>query len=371
MIDMNIEQIKKNLSKSWQKSMLDIAIIGFFLILFSEMFTFIMYVHYNLIEVGVSKYIFLRMAVPCLLNFLDVVFMLYVYKNTSNEWIQKHKEDLMCYALFFMCSIISIVHNHYHVIWIIPCLCQYVNSVYANKKGVRNINLLTYLLIIINVIIACFENEYAFDYIIMTALCGVAMIFIIYFLVKLLYTFHDEQMGYIKENYKKQMELIEELNIEPMTGLYNRNAFSEAIDKIVRKPEKQDSEKYLIMLDIDHFKRVNDTYGHICGDEVILSVANLIKGYMDLNIKGYRYGGEEFSIIAEEKSYKEVFNVAKEISALLSQTEYEFDKDFRITISAGIAKYKGTMLREEWISIADEALYRAKENGRNQIQTIL
>ena len=205
----------------------------------------------------------------------------------------------------------------------------------------------------------------------MTALCGVAMIFIIYFLVKLLYTFHDEQMGYIKENYKKQMELIEELNIEPMTGLYNRNAFSEAIDKIVRKPEKQDSEKYLIMLDIDHFKRVNDTYGHICGDEVILSVANLIKGYMDLNIKGYRYGGEEFSIIAEEKSYKEVFNVAKEISALLSQTEYEFDKDFRITISAGIAKYKGTMLREEWISIADEALYRAKENGRNQIQTIL
>ena len=102
MIDMNIEQIKKNLSKSWQKSMLDIAIIGFFLILFSEMFTFIMYVHYNLIEVGVSKYIFLRMAVPCLLNFLDVVFMLYVYKNTSNEWIQKHKEDLMCYALFFI-----------------------------------------------------------------------------------------------------------------------------------------------------------------------------------------------------------------------------------------------------------------------------
>lgn len=368
---MNIEQIRKKLNISWQKSMLEISIIGFFFILFSELFTFITYINYNLIEIGVLKYVLLRMAAPCLLNFIDVIFMVYVYKNTSNKWIQKHKDDLMCYALFFMCTTITIIHNHYHVIWIIPCLCQYINSVYANKKGVRNIYILTNLLIVVNICIACVENKYAYDYIIMTGLCGFAMILIIYFVVKLLYTFHDEQMGYIEENYKRQMELIEELNIEPMTGLFNRNAFSEVINKIVNDFTKYEAENYLIMLDIDHFKRVNDTYGHINGDKVILSVSGLIKNYMDSNIKGYRYGGEEFALVFENKTFKEVFDVVEEICELISKTEFEFDKSFRITMSAGIGKYKKGMIREEWISIADKALYTAKDNGRNQIQTII
>ncbi|MBQ3584410.1 MAG: GGDEF domain-containing protein [Lachnospiraceae bacterium] len=368
---MNVEQIKENLNKSWQKSMLEISIIGFFLMLFSELFTFIMYTHYGFIKIEVSKYILLRMVTPCLLNFIDVLFMVYVYKNTSNKWIQKHKDDLMCYALFFMCMVISIVHNHYHVIWIMPCLCQYINSVYANKKGIRNIYLLTNLLIIINVYIAYTENEYALDYIIMTGLCGMAMILSIYFVVKLLHTFHDEQMGYIEENYKSQMELIEELNIEPMTGLFNRNAFSKTIDKIINDNMKNESESYLIMLDIDHFKRVNDTYGHICGDKVILGISGLIKNYMDLNVKGYRYGGEEFALVFEHKTYEEVFGIVEEICSLISDMEFEFDKSVRITMSAGVAKYKNEMKKEEWISVADKALYTAKENGRNQIQTII
>ena len=128
------------------------------------------------------------------------------------------------------------------------------------------------------------------------------------------------------------------------------------------------------MMDIDHFKKINDTYGHLVGDGVLHHVASLLKRYAGDDAIVARYGGEEFILLLLWKDAQESAILAEELRALLMAEPYIKDElTVKITASIGVAEYSptleyGTMVLEDMVSRADHALYRAKSGGRNRVE---
>lgn len=155
---------------------------------------------------------------------------------------------------------------------------------------------------------------------------------------------------------------------DALTQLYNRGHWEDlCIDEFARG---QDSEtpSSLIMLDIDHFKVVNDTYGHQAGDDVIRQTSGLLrKSIRDSDIAG-RYGGEEFTILLPKTCAKNAAIVAEQIRATIEgHTVHTEGHSINFTVSLGVAECQPIFTKHtEWIEAADKALYKCKEGGRNQ-----
>ncbi|MCK4729091.1 MAG: GGDEF domain-containing protein, partial [Desulfobacterales bacterium] len=125
------------------------------------------------------------------------------------------------------------------------------------------------------------------------------------------------------------------------------------------------------MLDIDHFKKVNDQYGHLAGDDVLEELARLIRqNIRDVDAVG-RYGGEEFIIILPKTDLSSALNVTERIRKAIEMAGIKDSEGnvFSITVSQGLASYKPGEDKHSFISRADDALYAAKENGRNRVET--
>jgi len=180
----------------------------------------------------------------------------------------------------------------------------------------------------------------------------------------------------LRKNLYKLQEKTENLEIQvitdPLTGLYNKRYVNEQIKILFNLSKRTNQPMAVIMIDIDFFKNVNDTYGHLCGDEVLKKIAIILKEKSrEINIVG-RYGGEEFIILGPISDYKSAYYSAERIRSVIENTLFsceENKKQFNITISAGISIWNPKINNyKELIKQADDALYLAKRSGRNQVR---
>ncbi len=165
-----------------------------------------------------------------------------------------------------------------------------------------------------------------------------------------------------------EQDLFEKAIKDPLTGCYNRRQFHELAGKEVRRAWRYNSTFSLIMLDIDHFKKVNDTYGHAAGDEVLKALAATITGTLRTSDVFGRYGGEEFIILLPETTIENGLVVAERIreKAAALAVPVSSNEVIRFSISAGIVESSYSTDINELTKYADAALYMSKENGRNR-----
>tara|TARA_R110002167_G_scaffold88934_4_gene239716 strand:- start:1677 stop:2630 length:954 start_codon:yes stop_codon:yes gene_type:complete len=157
--------------------------------------------------------------------------------------------------------------------------------------------------------------------------------------------------------------------VDGLTGLYNRRFWEEQFIMEYKRNHRSKSPSALIMLDIDHFKKVNDTHGHPAGDEVLKIVGSIIKkATRETDIAG-RYGGDEFAIILPDTPVANVEFVAERIRRLVEKCTVVYDEvNISITISIGIAGFKHSFKDNiQWLDSADKALYQAKNSSRNRV----
>ncbi len=178
----------------------------------------------------------------------------------------------------------------------------------------------------------------------------------------------QKELERIKEERKK---IEKEILIDGLTGIYNRRAFDNKIQEIIKLNKRYNTEYCLIILDIDHFKKINDKYGHRVGDNALNRIVKNIKLIIRDSDFFARYGGEEFAIILPETKLKNAANVAEKIKKIIENIIFTYKKSetIKITISAGISELKKTDTPDSFIERADKALYFAKNNGRNQVAT--
>jgi len=155
-----------------------------------------------------------------------------------------------------------------------------------------------------------------------------------------------------------------------LTRIYNHRFFQELFEKEYKRADRYSTVFSLIMLDIDHFKKVNDTYGHLCGDEILKELANLIKDCLRSMDIVARYGGEEFVMLLPETNGQETYQTAERIRLAVERTTFlGTGEGLKVTVSQGVAAYPSVDVhdRQELIAKADSALYEAKESGRNRV----
>ncbi|MEN1704613.1 MAG: diguanylate cyclase [Planctomycetota bacterium] len=163
--------------------------------------------------------------------------------------------------------------------------------------------------------------------------------------------------------------LSQRARIDGLTGLWNRMYFDEQFDGALNTARRHGRAISLAMVDVDHFKSLNDNYGHPAGDEVIRRVARLLQGMGRSSDLACRYGGEEFAVIMPETAPQDAARLCDRFREALRAISWPAHPERQVTASVGIAgaANAGSMSTDQWVKFADEALYQAKETGRDRV----
>lgn len=182
-----------------------------------------------------------------------------------------------------------------------------------------------------------------------------AVTFMIIILITLLIFYRLKEL-------KSSAALFHYANYDPLTSLYNRNYFNQYYNSSLGKAYA------LIISDIDHFKVVNDTYGHNVGDLVLQEIAKLFKSHLKAHQVAFRWGGEEFLILLENENLSEAVELAESLRRALESKTFEINQlKLNITMSFGVSEHLKEHSFQEIVHLADMNLYKAKESGRNKV----
>jgi len=186
----------------------------------------------------------------------------------------------------------------------------------------------------------------------------------------------NQMMNEIKEanniifQLSKQVNVLKkESNLDALTKVLNRRALSTNLENICsNKKSFKSNRTHLVILDIDDFKMVNDTYGHVTGDKILIFISNIIKKTLKNHSKVFRFGGEEFVILFNDISYDETKAIAIKLLGLIRESKLIYKhQTINVTISIGITTQLRDDTPDKLIARADKALYKAKHKGKDQM----
>ena len=173
-------------------------------------------------------------------------------------------------------------------------------------------------------------------------------------------------LQHLMNRYQQRIEA--QATLDSLTGLPNRRGFNLLADKTLKDASRDAKPLSAMLLDLDHFKHLNDTRGHLAGDEVLVGFADDLKSCLRQSDIVCRWGGEEFIILLKGSDSHSARRVAEKIRLLAEQHTYVFSNEpLQVTVSIGLAELQPDDTLHSLIARADSALYRAKQNGRNQV----
>ena len=162
-----------------------------------------------------------------------------------------------------------------------------------------------------------------------------------------------------------------EANTDGHTGCYNKTYFNNALELQLKKARLKGTPLSLVILDLDHFKTLNDNYGHDAGDFVLKELADFVRGHGIRNKEDVfaRYGGEEFCILLPEINLKMAYEIAERLRKMIEEHKFIYDgKELPVTASIGVSDYRsGVHKGVDLFKRADSAVYKSKEGGRNRV----
>ncbi len=164
-------------------------------------------------------------------------------------------------------------------------------------------------------------------------------------------------------------KLEHESSHDPLTNLLNRRAYTDLAEYEVKRSSRYDTEFALILLDIDHFKRINDTFGHKMGDEVLIKLARILSSTVRKTDSVFRIGGEEFVVLCPHTNAEGAYRLADMLRRTVENAA--IIPAGKLTISLGVAQLSEDMTEAKLLSNADKALYQAKDQGRNQTRVFM
>lgn len=177
-----------------------------------------------------------------------------------------------------------------------------------------------------------------------------------------------EQLGAALSNSLLLRRIELESITDGLTGLYIFRHFESTVDREIARRGREGYAFSLVMLDIDYFKRINDTYGHPSGNIVLRTIASIVRRQARITDTAFRYGGEEFALLLPRTDLAGAACLAERIRRRVEETEYVVEgATIRVTVSAGVAEHRAGSTREALVAVADERLMAAKTRGRNRV----
>lgn len=230
------------------------------------------------------------------------------------------------------------------VFWCFPTTV--INSFFYSKKFSRVCNITLFLTTTLSVFVNC-----ELDIFLRFTACLGLMIFAMNYVLRVQETLHSK--------------LHEQSVRDPLTNTYNRRLLDIRLNEAVEQKKRKGAVSSILLLDLDFFKKINDSFGHRAGDRILVKFAEIIKETTRSYDTLFRVGGEEFLLFMPDINEQKAGYVAEKIQKAISNAK--FDIAFPVTVTIGVSEVRATDSVESWIASADKALYHGKNSGRNCI----
>ena len=317
-------------------------------------------------SIGAGAYIVKYIVLPMIVQAIAITICYFYMKHDEADI--KHKNYVVTGMIYVCVGVIAFTYCTIYPLILIPCVTIIATALFADQELTVWSGVAVLALMVINVVrLHLNVGELATQMNWVGALLIYILVVSVMCAMVMVVNKHTKAlMESIAGSYNRQVTLMSELMVDPMTGLYNRRSFEESLDKEIENVEQTGAKSYVTIFDIDHFKEVNDTYGHSNGDIVIKALCKMMKEKSKDMGLAFRYGGEEFVILFHDVELSKVMNVVEYIRTEFRCYYFHFMNKDGITCSCGVAEYTKGESSKAWFNRADSALYKAKESGRNR-----
>ncbi len=277
-------------------------------------------------------------------------------------------KEYMSLTLFILFSFyLSLTHHIASVLLASFILPIFVSTVFSNVKMTRCMFWISSLAVLLVGVKIYFSGK--LDINMLMQIFVVCFMFLSsYMLARVLILYGHENLATMILFDDKQQNMQEQLKLDPFTGLNNRKTFDEYLPRLIE--ECQNTQKFIALaaIDVDHFKVVNDFCGHQAGDRVLLYLSDALKKIQTENIRAFRIGGDEFSILLKDCDREETYRICEALRVRMESCPLRTVDEKHVTLSCGAVCIKpGNVDPEMFIQAADSALYAAKNSGRNRV----
>lgn len=308
-----------------------------------------------------NAYLWYGVVLPIVTNLINhCVARIIIHKTDASR---QAKNTSIIIAALVTTFLVSVIHREYIVTgcaFIFPIIL----SAMFNDRKLLNISFIGSFIVLLSVGIAFWVSHQItlvtsinlfvlFGFLFISFLCGILSI-----------NYSNQNYSAIVSQAEENYKLLQDVMRDQMTGLYNHSTFVTHLKNHINNYEN--APFCLVMVDVDDFKRINDTYGHDHGDTVLIQLAKTIQAHCGEEDDAYRYGGEEFAIVFAGKDAGQAQQITQNILAQFRSHTFPFT-DKTITFSAGVAQYTAGTSRDAFFEQADKTLYKAKHEGKNQV----
>ncbi len=297
------------------------------------------------------------------------VTLLVNYLVNARRLPLRAKEYATLLLILFFCVLLCVVHRVLGALLTAFVVPVFISTIFVDFILTRRIFILSLIAQILCGMEMHFFSTRMFDQWIWLELLSASGILVAsYFLAKVLICSGQYSIASLTNSINDRRHLWEQLQRDAFTSLYNRKAYDEFVWKVIEECKGSNTCLSLAMLDLDNFKKVNDTFGHLAGDKVLLRLAHILLNNSDENIHAFRLGGEEFCVLLKGYCVHDAYDVCEGLRSLMESSLLPEVNNKRITFSCGLA-----CMNKEYadpVSLyqaADSALYAAKSKGKNQI----
>ena len=263
-----------------------------------------------------------------------------------------------------LCFSLCVYHNLFSVLLCTFSFPIFLTAIFSDKKMTKRIVVLCVIGITLAQALGPIVNQSVDEYHFTTWLVSLAGIACTSVICNVLIQFQKQKDKKLESVYRSRKEALEQLKYDQKTGLYAHTTFQMGLKELVENSIKNDRPAVAV-LDIDDFKRVNDTCGHVKGDMVLLELARILRAVCGEKYIAARFGGEEFAILFRGGNIEEYIRVVETIRQEFEKVPYEFRSE-PVTVSIGLAMWKRGWGVTEFFDRADEALYISKRQGKNR-----
>lgn len=363
---MNLEEEYLSLQERCRKKILKSVYIMAAVLFFMEILIYVlMKVFRTRMARSDLNYILIFILTPSLIDVICVLAARFVVLGKSGA---QRKNQTLILCILCICLVAATFHGSFLMTSCTFAIPVIVSVMFDNRNLTKGTAVSAVLFMLIGTgTAACFDSTWSPVYRAFGCLVGVSFIAMTSIVCMSLLYLIEEKNAIICKSSRMNEEMQHALKRDAMTGLYNHTEFYKRLEQHYRECHVQSGQLTVAVLDVDFFKRVNDAYGHECGDAVLIRLADVLKEYCQEYGEVFRYGGEEFAVISRRLSEKQMAERMERVRKAVNGLKFDFMPDGQLGISCGIYEYQGDkMLAQEIFSRADRALYRAKEQGRNR-----
>ena len=361
-----MEITKPNLSFDlWREKIIRVFYIIVALIFTVEVLVFIAFRKHGLLDEGFTQteYVLEYIVLPTAIGFILVTACKTIDSLSIKAQIKNYS---VLITVSLLAAEIAFIHDDVGAILTIFTIPVFLTVLFGQKRTTSVITIFNGLLLVFSTIRSWMSSDSIHFY--LNAAVAYTLLIAAYLISKVLIEYNKANNDYIYASYKTQVSLNEQARNDSLTGLYNQKTFQSLLKGTMAQARDLRSPVSLAIIDLDGFKEINDTFGHLEGDQVLLQFTSLMKQQCnegDAFIS--RYGGDEFAVIFPRASKELAYLRLEALRQRCRQVPRHLVRSGEISFSAGISHYlEGDMNETLLFHQADSALYQAKENGKNQ-----